>query len=332
MNTPAYVGAAVGVIVLVGVAVHADFPAMLRTLSSAGAGVLWVIPYRALFFLLYALGWAALLRAGAPAQSDEPARHIGLRYLLWATMVRDAVDRLLPVASVGGSVVGVRILRWRGVSGAAAGASVVAEILLTLVAMYLFTAIGLLLLAEQGGAGHQYHRILLIFVLSLPVPAVMLILLKNGAFLQRVRALIHSWVGEGAMSRATESLDREVRALLRRREALVFAGTLQLAALVSGAFEIWFALWLFNHPVSIGAAVMLESMTQAIRHVAFIVPAGLGVQEAGLVLFGDVVGISAEMALAVGMVKRIRELAWGVPTLVSWQWAEGRRLRRVSSP
>jgi uncharacterized membrane protein YbhN (UPF0104 family) len=131
------------------------------------------------------------------------------------------------------------------------------------------------------------------------------------------------------MSRATESLDQKVRALLHRPRALVFAGGLQLVALLSGAFEIWFALWLFDHPVSIGAAVMLESMTQAIRHVAFVVPAGLGVQEAGLILFGHIVGISGEMALAVGMVKRIRELAWGLPTLVSWQWAEGRRLRRA---
>jgi len=299
---------------------------MLRTLSSGGAGVLWLIPYRVLFFLLYAVGWAALLK------SSEPARHIGLGYVLWATTVRDAVDRLLPVASVGGSVVGVRILRWRGVSGAAAGATVIVEILLTLVAVYLFTALGLMLLAEDGAAGHQYHRLLLIFTLSLPVPAVMLALFKSGAFLKRVQALIHSWVGEGAVSRATESLDHEVRALLHRPQALLVAGSLQLVALISGAFEIWFALWLFDRPVSIGAAVMLESMTQAIRHIAFIVPAGLGVQEAGLVVFGHVVGISGEMALAVGMVKRVRELAWGVPTLVSWQWAEGRRLRRASSP
>jgi putative membrane protein len=206
------------------------------------------------------------------------------------------------------------------------------EILLTLVAVYLYTALGLVLLAEHGAAGHQYHRVLLIFTLSLPVPAVMLVVLKNGAFLERLRALIHSWVGEGAISRATESLDRAVRALLHRPRPLVLAGTLQLVALVSGAFEIWFALWLFDHPVSVGAAVMLESMTQAIRHVAFIVPAGLGVQEAGLVVFGHVLGISGEMALAVGMVKRIRELAWGVPTLVGWQWVEGRRLRRASSP
>jgi putative membrane protein len=326
MKTPAYVGAVLGVIALIVVAVRADFPAMLRTLSSGGPGILWPIPYRALFFLLYAIGWAALLK------SIEPARPVALGYVFWATTVRDAVDRLLPVASVGGSVVGVRILRWRGVSGAAAGASVIVEILLTLVAVYLFTALGLVLLAEHGAAGHQYHRALLIFTLSLPVPAVMLVVLKNGALLERLRGLIHSWVGEGAISRATEALDRAVRALLHRPQALVLAGTLQLVALVSGAFEIWFALWLFDHPVGAGGAVMLESMTQAIRHVAFIVPAGLGVQEAGLVVFGHVLGISGEMALAVGMVKRIRELAWGVPTLIGWQWIEGRRLRRAPSP
>jgi len=325
MKTPAYVGAVVGVIALIVVAVRADFPAMLRTLSSGGPAVLWVVPYRALFFSLYAIGWAALLK------SSEPVRRVGLEYVWWATTVRDAVDRLLPVASVGGSVVGVRLLRWRGVSGATAGATIVVEILLTLVALYLFTALGLVLLAEYGGEGHQYHRVLLVFLLSLPVPAVMLALFKNGAFLKRVQALLHGWVGEGAISRATESLDHAVRALLHRPQALVFAGVLQFAALVSGAFEIWFALWLFKHPVSAGAAVMLESMTQAIRHIAFIVPAGLGVQEAGLVVFGHVVGISGEMALAVGMVKRMRELAWGVPTLVSWQWFEGRRLR-ASSP
>jgi putative membrane protein len=326
MKTPAYIGAVVGVIALIIVAVHADFPAMLGTLSSGGPAVLWLIPYRVLFFLLYAVGWAALLK------SSEPSRPIGLGYVLWATTVRDAVDRLLPVASVGGSLVGARILRWRGVSGPVAGASIIVEILLTLVAVYVFTALGLVLLAEHGAAGHQYHRVLLIFILSLPVPAVMLALLKNGAFLERVRSLIHSWVGEGAISRATESLDREVRALLHRPQALLVAGALQLVALVSGAFEIWFALWVFNDPVSVGAAVMLESMTQAIRHVAFIVPAGLGVQEAGLVVFGHVVGISGEMALAVGMVKRIRELAWGVPTLLGWQWVEGRRLRRAGAP
>jgi hypothetical protein len=70
-------------------------------------------------------------------------------------------------------------------------------------------------------------------------------------------------------------------------------------------------------------------MTQAMRHLAFMIPAGLGVQEAALMLFGHVLGISGELALAVSMAKRIREVLCGLPSLLSWQWLEGRRLHRV---
>ncbi|HTV95935.1 MAG TPA: lysylphosphatidylglycerol synthase domain-containing protein [Steroidobacteraceae bacterium] len=323
MKTPAYVGAVLGLAALIVLAVRADLAAMLRVLSSGGLALLWLIPYRALFFILYAIGWSALLRP------NDPAHRAGLGYMFWATIVRDAVDRMLPVASVGGSLVGVRILHWRGIPGAAAAASVIIEILLTLVALYLFTALGLMLLAQYGGAGHDYRRVLIAFVLSLPVPVVTAILLKNGSILKRLQALIHSWAGAGAIFKGTGSLDREIRASLGRPPALLIAGGLQFVALLSGAFEIWFALRLFDHPVSPGAALMLESMTQAVRHLAFVVPAGLGVQEAGLVLFGHIIGVSGDMALAVGLVKRMREIAWGVPTLVSWQWLEGRRLRRA---
>jgi uncharacterized membrane protein YbhN (UPF0104 family) len=99
---------------------------------------------------------------------------------------------------------------------------------------------------------------------------------------------------------------------------------------VSGSFEIWFALRLFGHPVGPGAAMMLESLIQAVRLLAFMVPAGLGVQEAGLVLFGHALGISGELALSVSMAKRMREVLCGLPSLLSWQWMEGRRLRAVA--
>jgi putative membrane protein len=316
-----YVGGLIGLGLLVVIALHANLPAMAQVLRLGGPELLWVIPYRASFFLLYAIGWLALLRP------NEAARRAGLGYFFWATAVRDAVDRLLPVASVGGSVVGVRILRWRGIGGAPATASVIIEIVLTLIVVYLFTAIGLMLMAQYGTHSDEFRRVLSVFLLSLPVPVVMLMLLRNGAVLERLKAFMHSVAGESAVSRGTASLDEEIRASLHRRRGLLVAGSLQLVALLSGAFEIWFALRLFDHPVGIDAALVLESMTQAVRHIAFVVPAGLGVQEAGLIIFGHIVGIDSEMALAVAMVKRVREVLWGVPFLLSWQWIEGRRLR-----
>jgi uncharacterized membrane protein YbhN (UPF0104 family) len=92
-------------------------------------------------------------------------------------------------------------------------------------------------------------------------------------------------------------------------------------------------LRLFGHPIAISSAIMLESMTQAMRHLAFVVPGGLGVQEGMFVLFGHVLGISSELALAVSMAKRLREVLCGVPALISWQLAEASRLRTaVRSP
>ena len=322
MKISTYVGGLLGLALLVVLVVRANFLAMVHTLASGGWALLWLMPYRSLFFLLYALGWLALLRP------RDPQHRAGLGFLFWVTTVRDAVDRLLPVASVGGSVVGIRLVRWRGLAAAPVSASVIVEIVLTLLAVYLFTAMGLFLLTALHPAGLVYHRLLVGFALTVPIPVTMLVLLRYGSVFARIQKFLRPLIGDSVLSEGAASLDRELRAALRRSGRLLFAGTLQFLALLSGSFEIWLALRLFGHPVGVNGAVVLESMTQAARHLAFIVPGGIGAQEAGLVLFGSALGITGEMALAVSLAKRMREILWGVPLLLSWQWAEGRRLRR----
>ena len=129
LRIAAYIGALLGVALLITLVVRADFAAMLQTFEVGGWRLLWLIPYRALYYLLYAIGWLNILRP------YNPGRRAGLGYLFWVTSVRDAIDRLLPVASVGGSLAGVRLLRWRGLAAVPVGASVIVEILLTLVAV-----------------------------------------------------------------------------------------------------------------------------------------------------------------------------------------------------
>jgi uncharacterized membrane protein YbhN (UPF0104 family) len=152
-------------------------------------------------------------------------------------------------------------------------------------------------------------------------------LLRYGSVFVRLEKFLGRFVNAGALTEGAASLDHELRACLGRWRGLLAAGLLQLAALTMGSFEVWFSLRLFGHPVSAGAAIILESMTQAMRHLAFVVPAGLGVQEAALMLFGHALGISGELALAVSMAKRMREVLCGLPSLLSWQWSEAWRIR-----
>ena len=322
MRVAGYLSALLGLMLLIVLVLRADWAAMLQSLATAGWQLLWLAPYRLLYFVLYAIGWLILLRP------YDPERRAGLGYLLWVATVREGIDRLLPVASVGGGIVGVRLVRWRGLDTISIAASVMTEVLLTLVVVYVFTAMGLLLLTHLRLAGNDaYRHLLAVFLLSLPIPAVTLLLLRHGSLFQRLQGILYRLVGSVSVVEGAAALDRQLRACLHRGWALARVAALQFAGFLSGAFEVWFALRLFGHPIDITAALMLESMTQAVRHLAFIVPAGLGVQEAGLIVFGQMVGISGELALAVSMAKRLREVLCGVPALLSWQWVEARRLR-----
>jgi uncharacterized membrane protein YbhN (UPF0104 family) len=60
------------------------------------------------------------------------------------------------------------------------------------------------------------------------------------------------------------------------------------------------------------------------------VPGALGVLEGGIVVFGALFGLPADMALAISLSKRVRELALGLPGLMAWQWVEGQNLLRRS--
>ena len=317
----AYICGLLGLGLLTVLVVRSDFAAMWQTLRSAGWDLLWLPPYRSVYFLLYALGWRILLKP------YDPQRRASLSFIFWVTTVREGIDRLLPVASVGGGFAGVRLAGWRGIPTAAAAATVATEVLLTMFALYVFTATGLCLLTGLGASEQTYRHVVIALVLSLPVPVVTGLLLRNGAVFGRIEAFLRPMVGVTALSDGAAALDRELRACLSRGKALAFAGVLQLAAFFSASFEVWFALRLFGHPIDARGAIMLEGMTQAMRHVAFVVPAGLGVQEAGFILFGHALGISSELALAVSMAKRMREVLCGVPALISWQLREASRLR-----
>ena len=54
------------------------------------------------------------------------------------------------------------------------------------------------------------------------------------------------------------------------------------------------------------------------------IPGGLGVQEGGYLMVGNMLGIPPEASLALSLSRRARELAFGVPALLVWPALEGR--------
>ena len=280
--------------------------------------LLLLVPLHTLPLFLDVLGWSTLLM-----------RRARLRSLLWIAAIREAVNRLLPVGNIGGEVVGIRLLAAHGVDGTVAAASVIVELLLTIVAQYLFLVLGAVCLLMLSGAAAITTDILVTLGVSLPVIALLIALLRYGSVFQWLGRFVERIVGNKhsvpSFLASSADLDSEIRDLYGRRKRLVATIGWELLGLIVGTIETWLALRWFGHPVGFAASVALESVAQAVRNFIFLVPAGLGVQEAGLIGVGYLLGVGADLALALSLAKRMREIVFGVPALICWYWSEGRR-------
>jgi putative membrane protein len=291
---------------------------ILALLAAAGWTLLWLVPLHALPLALDVQGWRTLLRAaGVAASLSSPGR------LFVIASVREAVNRLLPVANVGGEIVGIRMLCGDGGEAAAIAASVIAEVLLTIISQLLFAAAGVAILLHLTGRRALVSDLLLGFALVLPLVGALYMLLHRGSVFERFRRGVEAVLDlpahlRGLLDQAA-ALDARLRALLGRGAPLVATLGWQLAGFATGAIETWLALRWLQHPVGFGTALALESLTQAIRHFIFVVPAGLGIQEAGLVGFGYLLGVGNDTSIALSLAKRMREILFGVPALLYWQ-------------
>jgi putative membrane protein len=237
------------------------------------------------------------------------------------------VNSVLPVAQLGGNLVGIRLLMQRGMSGAQAGAGTTIDLTLEVMTQALFTLIGIAVLAaisnEEGwspwllGTAAAMLGAVGVFVLAQRLGLMRLVERLAGA-LERVFPAMPADILRG--------LHDELVRLQRNRAALLRALWLHLAAWMLGVAETWLALTAMGYPTALPAAVVMESIGMAARSAGFAVPGALGVQEAGFIIAGQLCGLPPEAAVALSVIKRARELGSGVPGVLAWQWLEGRRL------
>jgi len=301
-------------------AVQEGFADVLRGIPQAGVTMLWLVPFHALPLLLDACGWRVLL-----------GRLVPLRVLWGIATVRESVSRLLPAAGVGGELVGIRLAHWYIVDINRVSASVIVEVLVTVVVQYAFSALGLLLLVATTQAFAGVRLIGLALLLSLPVPVVFFILIRRGGLFQALEKLAARWLGSSHRMLSKLDgvrLDREIDMLMRHPGLLASAFAWQLGGYMLGALEVYWALAFFGHPVSVASALAVEALTQAVRHAAFFMPAGLGVQEAAIMVLAQMSGVDRQAGIALALVKRMREVLFGCIALAGWQLAEMRRNSR----
>lgn len=291
--------------------------AVLTLLDGAGWALLADCAVHATQLVLAGSAWRQVTRPGA-----APRLHVftALRWL------REGINGMLPVLPIAGPLAGIRLLSRRGVTTADAVASIVADTSVELVTQVAFTALGVALLAlAQGGgavAGWMFYGIG-----GLTLAAVLL--LPAQWFLARLAERLGKRL---PWARGIRGLHDAIRVSWHDPRRVAGAMLAHLAAWLLGGAEVWLALHAFGAHVSAAECLVIESLAGAIRTAAFMVPGALGVQEGGLVLVCGLFGVPPASGLALSLFKRLREVAFGAPSLVLWLFLERQTVSSLVPP
>lgn len=251
---------------------------------------------------------------------------------LWGRLVRDAGSEILPFSQIGGIALGARAVALAGVPLSTAAASTIVDITLEFVAKLAYLALGLFCLVHLRPVSPVAPPLAISLLLT-SIAAVAFLAAQRRGFdvLDRfLRALGRGWAGRFAAGAAI--LNAALAETYGRARGLWVGLGLHLTCWIASALEVWVALHLAGIALDFSAVLVIESLLYGIRTFAFAVPNAIGVQEAAYVLIGASFGLTPEIALALSLLKRARDLMIGLPTLGLWQAIEGRRLwyRRIT--
>jgi putative membrane protein len=305
----------IGMFVLIGLTVWYGADHVGHAMLSAGGAAVLVVFIRIGAVAAAGGGWWLLFPHG---QQPSVWLCVGLRF------VREGANALLPLAQIGGDIIGARCLALRGVRGTLAAASVIVDVLMQAVSQLAFAIIGLILLMAMGGNELIVWPVAV--GIALAVPALGGFLLVQREFGQRlITKLMTKFAGDRdwQVFGAVTALFQRLGEFYSDRVRLVRSVTWHLAGWFIGAIEVWVVLKFMGYQVDFGDAVIIESLMHAVRGAAFAVPGALGAQEGGLIVLCAIFGVPPEAALALSLVKRIPDLVLGVPGLIAWQAIEG---------
>lgn len=296
---------AFGACLLVALVLANDVRAILKALVDARFAVVGIIAAHLLVTLAAAEAWRVLLpgvqRPGLPAS-------FRLR------LIKESINSLLPVAQVGGDVVRARLAASGRLPLRTSAASCLLDALVSLACLAIFVLSGLAAAAAVVTDPRLDRLALQLALAGAFVTMGVVAAERLGALRLLDRATARS---EGVLGRLS-GLGAEVAAISARKKAQAGCIGWHLVAWGLGVFETWIALHALGLEASVSEAFVLESLAQGARAIGFAVPGALGIQEGGYLLICSMLGIPPDKAVALSLLRRLRELVLGLTGLAVW--------------
>lgn len=305
----------------------AGLGATLALLGSVGADQVLAILARVglVHFLIYAAYTLVILTVLGLAWQILAPGQSALRFI-WARTMREAATNVLPFSQFGGIVVGLRVLIAGRVPQPVAYASLVADQTAELAAQLVYTLYGItaliLVLQRTPDSGDLLELALVGLGASIAI-------ILAFTFAQRPMLAFAARIGGSILpgsDAAVKQVASQLDTIYQRRRRLIGCFLLHLLAWVASGAGAAIVLNYLGFAIPLSSVIVIEALIFTLRTAVFVVPGGIGVQEAAYVLIGPLFGLPAEAALALSLAKRARDLIVDVPAMIVWQIGEARLL------
>jgi len=319
------IGLFAGLILITGLIAWQGAMDILSLLQASGWPLLFVALAWSPSVFIGTTAWRYLFKAG-----PDP-RYYDMFMALW---MGRAINTLLPVASIGGEVVKARMLIQWGYDKAQSTASVVVDKTIQVLALIIWGVIGVGLLVNYS-VDLALAKYALIGFSSLGGAVALFLMAQKSGLFHATTNTLHKATGFDFfdnLKQGARDIDEAVKQCYGRRGRFFASLTWRMMMLILQSAEVWAAAYVLGFPISVMEAVFLKSLTSTISDVAFIIPNAYGLQEGAYIVFGAVIGLPADLALAISLATRLRELIFDVPGLILWQRAEGKKFFSHQKP
>jgi len=295
--------------------------AIWASLRQVGWGFLLYLPASFVVYVIDTWGWRLVL-----ADTQPP---VGFWRLFSIRMAGEAVNRVTPLASMGGEPLKAYLLVRGGWSTRDALASVfVSKNAMTLGQIaFIFAGVALAAPKLHGNRGVIFGLV--------AFPASILIAIIITAVLDiRIR-----WRGKQAQEAGGGERSHRSNAVMEMwaqiadfiRDHPVKFGLSFLYFFVgwaAGCLELLAASRLLGFPLSVMDALMMEAILVTINMSTFLIPGNAGTQEGGFTFVAGLFGLAGPQGLALSVLRRLRDVIWVGFGLCYLAVVEGRVLFR----
>lgn len=313
-NATSFLFYLVGIGILLALIARLPFAAVVQTLNDVGIGAISTILLPFTWAVASAFGVAILI---------GPKYNVGFRSILYSQITGDAFNTIIPLMGLGGEPYKAKYLS-RFVPLGVASRAIVHSRLVHAMSGVLFTGV-MMVLAN--------------ITVELEAKIAMGLWLVAGLMFVLTGVLV--WVTMSRLpSRATGfvlgklKIERDYEHDLLTWRQMLLTLLFKIAARSLKLFELYVIFLLVGIQPTLGQVILVEAAIMASASLLFVVPQGLGVNEAGITAAFVMLGLPAHIGLTYGLIRRARVVVWGMIGLTIYvfgtMWQRGWLPTRVT--